>query len=286
MGGLDAKALESALSKKDALPPCPEVVVRVAKLCADETASSLDIGRAIMADEAISAKLIRLANSAFYGLSGRVSTVTQAAIILGTNEIRSIVCALPARDLFAERGAEGGIDLSSLWSHSARVAVLARELAYSLRHEHAEEVFVGGIFHDIGQVILSGLLSKQYQDLHLEVWRAGADLASCERERLGMTHADVGKRLVEKWNFPGVLSGAVALHHSPERAMAESTAAMLVFAANRLDVSGFFDAPEKAGESLPGEYRERLPQGEDLVRVAAKAADAYEGIMQELGLSG
>ena len=283
---IDPGRLEGLLEDEDSIPACPEVVSKVSELCADEKSTARDIGQAIMADEAISSKLIKLANSSFYGLSGRISTVTQAAIILGSNEIRSVVYSLPAMDLFSSSTVEGGIDLRALWEHSVRVAVLARQLAYSIRYDRPEEAFVGGVLHDMGQVILNRLLGADYSKLRDEARAAGQDLAAHELDKMGTSHAELGKRLVEKWSFPEVLSGAVEFHHSPERAAEGSGVAMLVFAANRLDVSGVYESPSAAEEKLPQDYREKLPGGADLVDLVAKAGEALSGIMQEFGFEG
>jgi putative nucleotidyltransferase with HDIG domain len=283
---IDRDSLERLLEREDAIPPCPEVVARVSALCDDEKASARDIARAVMADGAISARLIRLANSAFYGLARRVSTVTQAAIMLGSDEIRAVVYALPVRDLFAERMSSGGIDLSSLWSHSVRVAVLARELAYLIRFDTPEEVFIAGLFHDTGQVILNELVPKEYHALQLDAWRAKADLAAWEDEHIGVSHAEVGRRLAERWNFPQILAEAIAFHHRGGCGGERSVQSGLVYAANRLDWAGVYDAPHLADSMLPAECAGSLPHGNALAEALRRSREACSCIMSDLRLTG
>ncbi len=285
MSPIDREQLEKRLAEGNTLPPCPQVVAKVTDLCADESATARDIGRAIMADEAISTRLIKLANSSFYGLSGKVSTVTQAAIILGSNEIRSIVYALPVKDLFTKCGNEEGLDLEALWGHSVRVAALARELSYKIRYPRPEEIFVAGIIHDMGKVVLDQLLPGEYAEVLSEAEEKGLDVVAHEEEVLGTSHAEVGRRLAEVWRFPDMLADAILYHGRPAEAAEASPVAALVCAADTLERGGVYDDPSRAADLIDPALSAHVPGGEDLAEAATRAQAALSDIMQTFGFA-
>jgi HD-like signal output (HDOD) protein len=250
---VDRDELERLLAGAEALPPCPPVLAKVAEVCRDPNSSARDLGNVIATDEALTSRLIRLVNSAYYGLRGTISTVTQAVVILGYREIRNMVYAFRAEDVFSSGRVAGGIDLVRLWDHCLQVAVLARELSYRLRYPIPEEVFVSGIVHDIGQVVMNHLLGATYRKF-LELRPADdADLEAAEVAAFGIGHAEVGRRLAERWDFPESLQLAVACHHAlPESEEGLSGIAPFVFAADRVVLA-------RAGHRSPGQVLEGLP---------------------------
>jgi len=212
---IDPTKLERLLKRTDALPSCPLVFQKINEIVRDESSTARDLGRVIATDEALTSRLIQIVNSAYYGLRGTISTVTQAVVILGFQEIKRIVYAVPAADLFRQSEVDGGIDVMGLWLHSLRVAVGAREFAYRARLAIPEETFVAGIIHDIGQVILNRLVGPAYAEFGARARAEGADLAAAEEAAFGISHAEVGRRLAKNWDFPELLQDAVRWHHGP-----------------------------------------------------------------------
>jgi len=210
---IDPRKIERLVRDAEGLPPCPAVLAKVGALSKDANSSARDLGRVIGTDEALTSRLIKLVNSPFYGLRGTISTVTQAVVILGYQEIKNIVYSVQAEDVFRKGAASGGIDVVALWDHSLQVAVVARELSYRVRYAVPEEVFVAGIIHDLGQVILNELLGDEYRKFRARAHADNRDLAAAEREAFGTDHAEIGSRLTAKWNFPELLQIAVRHHH-------------------------------------------------------------------------
>jgi len=287
---LDHQALERLLAGAEALPSCPPVLAKVAEICSDPASSARDLGAVIATDEALTSRLIRLVNSAYYGLKGTISTVTQAVVVLGYVEIRNMVYAVRTGDLFAETSAPGGIDVLALWNHSLQVAVLARELSYRLRYPVPEEVFVAGVIHDLGQVILNQLLGAGYRKFREQAHADGVDLAAAEETAWGTSHAEVGRRLTARWDFPQSLQDAVAHHHRlPEGPGARDSAglARFVLAANCITLER--DRGRDAREALaavPGPVQQELRL--DLVRVEeslGRADEEYSRIRGTFDLS-
>ncbi len=285
---LNRQELEKLLAGAEALPPCPAVLSKVAEICRDPASSARDLGNVIATDEALTSRLIKVVNSAYYGLRGTVATVTQAVVVLGYQEIKNMVYAVRAEDVFRGGDVSGGIDLLALWDHSLQVAVLAREFSYRLRYPIPEEAFVAGIIHDIGQVVLNQLLGAEYRKFRDRCHADGQDLASAEVEEFGASHAEIGRRLAEKWNFPDALQAAVAHHHElPEGEEGVSGVAPFVLGANQVTVARGRggDARAALGDVPPAVLKFlRL----DMVRLEesmAKAAEEYSRIRGTFDLS-
>jgi HD-like signal output (HDOD) protein len=275
---LDRARLDRLIAGADELPSCPAVLARVAQVVRDPQSSARDLGNVILTDEALTSRLIRLVNSAFYGLSGTISTVTQAVVILGYQEIRSMVYAMGAETVFARSAVPGGLDLTALWDHSLQVAVLGRELAYNVRHPVPEEVFVAGVIHDIGQVLLNEMMGPAYRSFRQRCHAAGADLAAEEERELGISHAEVGRRLTGKWGFPEKLQEAVAWHHClPEAGPGASAVASMVLAANRMVLAGAAEAgTARALAAVPAPVLAQLRLDETQVRgILARAGQEH-----------
>jgi putative nucleotidyltransferase with HDIG domain len=247
---LDRDELERLLSTAEALPSCPPVLNKVAEICRDPASNARDLGNVIATDEALTSRLIKMVNSAYYGLRGTVSTVTQAVVVLGYQEIKNMVYAVRAEDVFRGGTVTGGIDLLALWDHSLQVAVLAREMSYSKRYPIPEEVFVAGIIHDIGQVVLNQLLGADYRKFRDRAHADRRDLVSAENQQFGISHTEIGRRLAEKWNFPESLQAAVACHHHLPADQEISGVAPFVLAANQVTVAR--GRGEDASEALAG----------------------------------
>lgn len=287
---IDPRELERLLAGAEALPPCPAVLAKVAQVCRDPASSARDLGNVIATDEALTSRLIKLVNSAYYGLRGTISTVTQAVVVLGYREIKNMVYAVGAENVFLSGGAPGGIDVLALWDHSLQVAVLARELCYRLRYPIPEEVFVSGIVHDIGQVVMNHLLGVEYRTFREGTNAAGRDLAAAETERFGVSHPEIGRRLAENWNFPESLQTAVAFHHQlpeSEEGKGPSGIAPFVLAGNQVTVARVRgESAEAALAAIPEAVREFLHL--DLVRLEeslARAAEQYSSIRSTFDLS-
>jgi HD-like signal output (HDOD) protein len=284
----DREKLESLLSGAEALPSCPPVLAKVAEVCRDPSSSARDLGKVIATDEALTSRLIKLVNSAYYGLRGTISTVTQAVVVLGYQEIRNMVYAVRAEEVFVSGDAPGGIDLVALWDHSLQVAVLSRELAYRTRYPIPEEVFVSGIIHDIGQVVLNQVMGPEYRKFRDRAHADSRDVAAAEEEAFGVTHAEVGRRLTEKWDFPELLQSAVAHHHRLPDGQESSGIAPYVLAANQVTVArGRGQDARSALATIPQPVLGFLRL--DLVRLEeslGRAAEEYAKIRGTFDLSG
>jgi putative nucleotidyltransferase with HDIG domain len=195
------------------LPSLPAVVIEVLESFEDDDADTGAIGKKIAQDQALAAKVLRVANSSFYGLQGKVVTVQDAMIVLGFANVRTLVMAAGVTGSF-RAAASGGFNLRAFWMHGILTAVCARSFAVDAGI-NPDRAFTAGLLHDIGGVVLATCFPEHYR--RVAEYRARHDCYPIEAERsvLGLDHAAVGGALTERWKFAPVIQQAVAGHHSP-----------------------------------------------------------------------
>jgi HD-like signal output (HDOD) protein len=173
-----------------------------------------DISKIITEDQGLTARLLRLANSPMFGCYARVDSITKAVTIIGTQQLRDLALAASVMGVF--KGIpEELINMTSFWRHSIACGIIARSLAVYLRESNVERLFVSGMLHDVGQVVLFAArpeVSRELLEAQRDTGRLYLDL---ERELLNFDHAELGGVLLKKWKIPASISEPVACHHSP-----------------------------------------------------------------------
>ena len=212
---MDDTGLETLIRQVRDLPALPAAVVRVMQLTDDPKAGMADVARALSSDQALAARVLKLANSAFYGSSRRISTVSEAVITLGMRTTRNLVMATSCQEMLEQSVAGYALPLGALWRHSLACASAAQALAVRARYRATEEAFVAGLLHDIGKVVLNTYLKDQFARVFLRAASGGVTFAQAEREVLGFDHAQAGACLLERWSLPASLVTAVRWHHAP-----------------------------------------------------------------------
>ena len=207
---------EKIAKRIDELPPMPLVVQKLLKVVGNDFSSAKDIAATLSMDQALTSKVLKLVNSAFYGLPGKVSTITRAVVILGNAAVRNLALAFASFD--GLKKLKGPLDQERFWDHNLTCAVGAQALAPSLKYPEPEEAFIAGLLHDIGHVVLSTTFPEEYGDLLCNI---RSNFLDREEEIFGMTHADVGTRLLEHWQIPDSLCRVTRFHHSSKLASAE-----------------------------------------------------------------
>ena len=199
------------------LPPLPAVIMRVMQTVNDPTTSASDLNRLIAGDQALASKVLRLVNSSYYGFPSRIATITNAVVILGFNTVRNLSTALGVFNTFDPTGCETALDRDEFWAHSIAVAVASGVIAKrkGIASKVVEEVFVGGLMHDIGKLFLDQYFPAQYAIAIKLATAANISIWDAEKTALGVGHALVGKRIAEKWNLPPSLTSMITLHHQP-----------------------------------------------------------------------
>jgi putative nucleotidyltransferase with HDIG domain len=234
MGKLTLPALVRAVED---LPALPAVVQRVIALTEDPKSTARDINNVLTQDQGLTAKVLRLANSAFYGFPRRISTVTDATILLGFQTIRSIVLAASVSEMMKRELKGYALERGELWRHSQATAVGARMLAREVKFSRLEVAYTAGLLHDIGKLILDAYLRDEYEAVLEKVEKEHVTFLEAEEALLGFHHALVGAKVAEKWNLPLELVEAIGFHHEPERAQENPKLTAIAHIADCMSVS-------------------------------------------------
>lgn len=173
-----------------------------------------DIAKIITEDQGLTARLLRLANSPMFGCYAKVESMTKAVTIIGTQQLRDLALAASVMGVF--KGIpEDLLNMASFWRHSVACGIIARSLAIYRREPNVERLFVAGMLHDVGKVVLAAAQPELSRGLLEERRGTGELYLSLERQRLGFDHGELGGALLKKWKIPASIGEPVACHHTP-----------------------------------------------------------------------
>ncbi len=229
--------LEAIVEAVHDMPALPHVVVRVMELTEDPNSTAQDINNALSQDQALTAKVLKMANSAFYGFPRRIATVTDATVLLGFKTVRSIVMAASVSEMLSQEMEGYALAPGELWKHSQSVAMAARHIAKKCKLGFVDVAYTAGLLHDIGKVILNSTLKDSYHEVVELVAEQNIPFMDAEIQVLGFNHAMVGSKIAEKWNLPPELVEAIADHHNPEQAQINKNLTAIVHVADAICVS-------------------------------------------------
>lgn len=221
--------VKNAVLRIKDLPTLPSVLGKILATAADPDSSALDLGQHIAADQSLSATLLKLVNSAYYGFYRQISSVTQAIVMLGFLEVRNLTLTATAFRTLSQSSSD--YDRTQLWRHSLATAMAAERLAKLAKIEK-EGTFEAGLLHDFGKVALDMLYPAEFREAAKTAHARHIYMFEAEQEVFGMDHAAIGGLLGEHWNLPEAVVEAVRLHHTPEQAEAAPKLTHLVNIAN------------------------------------------------------
>ncbi len=194
------------------LPTLPTVALEVAALLDDPRSTPKQITEVMKADQALTSKVLKLVNSAYYGIPGGVASVERAVAFLGYNTIFQLLIGVSVLE-FSRLGGAAGIDIREFWKHSLGVAVAAEMIGARIGYEGKEELFAAGLLHDLGKLALAKVAKKKFILAVEQARKDGIRLLKAEREQGLPTHDKVGDTLARQWRFPPALRAAIAAHH-------------------------------------------------------------------------
>lgn len=191
------------------LPPLPLVVHKLLQVTDDDRSNAEDVQGVLSADQALAGKVLKLVNSSFYGMSGEVSTISRAVVILGFAAIRNLATGLGVVGAMAQAGV--GPRQEAFWAHAITTAATAQVLAEALGYEDPEEAFIAGLIHDIGYLILAKAMPQEFDAVVADgPW----DPLEREQAAFGVAHPKVGQKLLRHWKLPEKLGHAARFHHN------------------------------------------------------------------------
>ncbi|HZJ84162.1 MAG TPA: HDOD domain-containing protein [Syntrophomonadaceae bacterium] len=230
-------SLEQVVAAVDDIPALPHVVIQVMELTEDPNSTAQDINDVLGQDQAMTARVLKLANSAFYGFPRRIATVTDAIVLLGFKTIKSIVMAASVSDILVKEMKGYALEPGELWEHSQSVAMAARHIARKTKYFKLDLAYTAGLLHDIGKVVLNNAMKESYQKVINTVIENNVPFLEAELEILGFSHAEVGAKVAEKWNLPSDLVDAIHYHHNPQDAKENKKLTSLIHIADTICVS-------------------------------------------------
>ena len=228
---LKEKKMKLVVNRVHNLPTPPVVFEQISKVINDPDTSAYDIANIISEDPALTAKILRLTNSSFYGIPRTVTSVKQAIVILGLEVVKSLIISASVFEIFAKKYKLDKSYIDNFWRHSLSAAFMARILSRKgekLSPMEAEQFFSAGLLHDIGKLVIITELATDYKlirealdgDITLTVYTAEATI-------MGIDHSDIGSFLCSKWNLPEPLCEAIANHHKEDMVVSQKYTAAI-----------------------------------------------------------
>lgn len=211
----------------------PEICIRVNEMLEDPNVTAAELGKVIAQDTGLTARLLKIVNSSFYGFPSRIETVTRAVTVIGLRELRGLVLAASAVEAFSKIPNDV-LNMVNFWRHSVYCGVVAQQLAERCRVLHSERLFVAGLLHDIGKLIMSHKIPDTVKTIIATQETDTRPDYEIETEILGFSHAEVGGELMKFWQMPEALYNTVRYHHEPAKAESAELEACLVHIANAM----------------------------------------------------
>jgi len=275
----DLDELQNRVKTIANLPTLPHIASRLMRIVNAPATSANTVAALVAQDVSLSAKVLRLANSAFYGIPKSVNTLNGAVVILGFKIIETMVLSLTVFDMFSNGGGKPALfDRRAFWKHSLRCGIISRLLAFRRRKIFAldpEEAFCAGLLHDIGKIVMEQYLNTDFHKALHHARMYGISGFEAEKVVLGYTHCDVASWLTGAWSLPDEILQPLICHHEPEEAGDCADAVMVCHIA---DIVSKID-----GEALPDETAGELgPKLKTLGLCARDLADIYTEIPAEM----
>ena len=226
--------LEKLIGRAQDLPSLPEIYLRVSEQLEDESVKVHEIGSTVQNDPAITTRVLRMVNSAYYGLPNQVSSIEQAIGLLGRERLKHILIGSILRGVFAVSD-DPAFSMEAFWKHCVKTAIIARDLAHYIDPiETAESMFTAGLLHDIGRLVLIKRFPEELIAAERHMLRKRIGVVEAERDKVGVTHTEVGEALMRRWGLPQMLIDTTRLHHQTVHDGEYRHATHLIYLANRL----------------------------------------------------
>ncbi len=227
--------LVNIMKKVESFPSMPGAAAKVLSLLDDSDVSASQIEEALRYDPGLTANILKMTNSSYFGMVSEVGSLQRAIVVLGIKKVGQIVIASCLNAVMSKSIA--GYDLSpgELWEHSVTVSIAAEGLIQELELSVAEEIFTAALLHDIGKLVLGEFVKDDLEEIE-SLASAGRPFQEAEREVLGTDHAEIGAHILKLWSFPQEIINAVRWHHEPDIADEQSTLLDILHAADILSM--------------------------------------------------
>ncbi len=214
------QAVTSAIREISHIATLPEITLKIIELVESPTSTAQDLHKVIANDPALCSRILKVVNSAFYGLPGQIGSINRAIVLLGMNAVKNIAIAASLAKLFRGGSITPDFSAKDLWTHSIATATACKMIADTLKIGLSDEAFLAGLIHDIGVIVEIQYDRHKLIDVVSRVKPDGsgvpsADMLAAEADVFGATHQDFGQGLCEKWKFPKSFALVTGYHHRP-----------------------------------------------------------------------
>jgi HD-like signal output (HDOD) protein len=201
----------------DRMPALPVTMHRIIEICNDPRTSPADLNQVISIDPVLMGKVLRLINSAYYGLNAQITSLVRAIIMLGLNTIKNLALSTAVLGSLGSKATFGALNADAFWMHSLSVGVLSKKIALgrNVQKNQVEEFFIAGLLHDLGKLPLNKVFSDEYFSVIAESERSRKELHDVEVAMMGFDHCMVGRAIMNTWNLTDVIQDCVIYHHTP-----------------------------------------------------------------------
>jgi HD-like signal output (HDOD) protein len=276
---LKARILRSLVN----LPPMPHIILKAREILSDPESSLKDLASVIEIDQAMVAKVLTLANSAYYGVSGMISSIQHASVLLGQKTLGQMITISASSALLNKKLQGYDIAPDEMWKHSLACAFAAKRIAEIINEEMVEDAFTAGLLHDAGKIILDPYVMKKKKQFKQLDDQKGLPLFEAEKSIIGFDHAEIMSRACRLWRFPEAQVTAIRYHHQPACSEENKLACMIHLADVLVKSVGYTAGqPGNPDQIAPGILEFLNFQKQDLAGVAKAVADDVQKIEEEL----
>lgn len=260
--------LEEIAALVSHVAPFPKVAVRILTMLDDPTVTARHLAEVIQFDQAIMVNLLKVCNSACFGLPRQVTSVEDALVLLGQDALKEIIITGSSAGFYSGRAGAGyQLEEGELWRHSVATALMARMLARYLDDVDSGSAFTCGLLHDIGKRFLGSLVAEEFQEIMERVGREECSFVQVEREVLGTDHAELGSMIFEKWGFAPGMVAAVRDHHRPDALQLESLTALTALSNSLVITMGIGVGADGLASEMQGAGLDRFGVSMDQLQV-------------------
>jgi len=271
------------MAQVKAFPGMPATAARLLKLLEDPESSAEQIEDVLRYDAGLTANILKLTNSAYFGIPSKVSSVRQAVMMLGWKRLLQLVMTMCMSTIMKKPVDGYELPRGELWRHSIAVSVAAESVVKALKIPESEEVFTAALLHDIGKLVLGGFVKDDLAQIKTMVSK-GIPFEVAEYMVIGTDHADIGARILKKWDFPQDLVNAVNWHHDPETCENHCTLSDIVHVANTVGLRiGFGSDADRLRVDPAVSVTDRLGLGPvDLEVLAEQTLEGVNKLSEEV----
>ncbi len=278
--------MQNILKKIDKLPPFPEVYRKAMQLLQDPGTSVDELVQVIQYDQAITANVLRMCNSAYYGLQRKIHSLRDGLVVLGNNQLKEIVSGSTLIQFYERKSQGYDLDRGELWKSAISSSLISQIICKLIRVPENPTIFTATLLHDIGKVVLNDFVWEENKEIVQLVQEGGYSFEEAEQNILGMDHAEVGAMIAEQWGFPEDIIRAIRLHHSPEKVPEDDVITPIVYLSDIVTIMlGIGVGSDGLSYRGKEEVMKRFGLKErDLERVMVDFYEAYNNVQSILSM--